>query len=37
MNEGSPKWYELLPNQDMLNTITARAPRGTATTRTATC
>lgn len=27
MNEGSPLWYELLPNQDMLNTITARAPR----------
>ncbi len=27
MNEGSPLWYELLRNQDMLNTITARAPR----------
>ena len=27
MNEGSPLWYELLLNQDMLNTITARAPR----------
>jgi uncharacterized protein len=27
MNEGSPLWYELLSNQDMLNTITARAPR----------
>ena len=27
MNEGSPLWYELLDNQDMLNTITARAPR----------
>ena len=27
MNEGSPLWYELLPNQDMLNTITAQAPR----------
>jgi predicted RND superfamily exporter protein len=27
MNEGSPLWYELLGNQDMLNTITARAPR----------
>ncbi|MCK6396728.1 MMPL family transporter, partial [Zoogloea sp.] len=23
-----PKWYELLPNQDMLNTVTAAAPRG---------
>jgi hypothetical protein len=28
LNEGSPKWYELLRNQDMLNTITAGAPRG---------
>jgi predicted RND superfamily exporter protein len=28
LNEGNPKWYELLPNQDMLNTITAGAPRG---------
>ncbi len=28
LNEGSPKWYEFLPNQDMLNTITAGAPRG---------
>jgi predicted RND superfamily exporter protein len=27
MNEGSPLWYELLPNQDMLNSITAQAPR----------
>lgn len=27
MNEGSPLWYELLPNQNMLNTITAQAPR----------
>ncbi|WP_077035060.1 RND family transporter [Pelomonas sp. KK5] len=27
MNEGSPLWYELIRNQDMLNTITARAPR----------
>lgn len=27
MNEGNPLWYELLRNQDMLNTITARAPR----------
>jgi hypothetical protein len=23
-----PAWYELLPNQDMLNTVTAGAPRG---------
>lgn len=28
LNEGSPKWYELLHSQDMLNTITAGAPRG---------
>jgi len=28
LNEGHPKWYEFLPNQDMLNTVTARAPRG---------
>ncbi|CAN7740216.1 MMPL family transporter [Variovorax sp. LjRoot290] len=28
LNEGNPKWYEFLPNQDMLNTITAGAPRG---------
>jgi predicted RND superfamily exporter protein len=28
MNEGSPKWYELLPSQDMVNTVTANAPRG---------
>lgn len=27
-NEGSPKWYELLPNQAMLNMVTAGAPRG---------
>jgi predicted RND superfamily exporter protein len=27
MNEGSPLWYDLLSNQSMLNTITARAPR----------
>lgn len=27
MNEGSPLWYDLLNNQSMLNTITARAPR----------
>jgi hypothetical protein len=28
LNEGNFKWYELLKNQDMLNTITAGAPRG---------
>ncbi len=28
LNEGSPKWYDLVPNQDMLNTVTAGAPRG---------
>lgn len=28
LTEGNPKWYEFLPNQDMLNTITAGAPRG---------
>ncbi|RTL52472.1 MAG: RND family transporter [Rhodocyclaceae bacterium] len=28
LNEGSPKWYELLHSQSMLNTITAGAPRG---------
>ena len=28
LNEGSPKWYELLPSQDMINTVTANAPRG---------
>ena len=28
LNEGSPKWYEFLANQDMLNTVTAGAPRG---------
>jgi len=28
LNEGHPKWYEFLPNQDMLNTVTAGAPRG---------
>jgi predicted RND superfamily exporter protein len=27
MNEGSPLWYDLSSNQNMLNTITARAPR----------
>jgi uncharacterized protein len=28
LNEGNPKWYEFLPNQQMLNTVTAGAPRG---------
>ncbi|MBX3643120.1 MAG: MMPL family transporter [Rubrivivax sp.] len=28
LNEGSPKWYDFVPNQDMLNTVTAGAPRG---------
>ncbi|MDO9200440.1 MAG: MMPL family transporter, partial [Hydrogenophaga sp.] len=28
LNEGTPRWYEFLPNQDMLNTVTAGAPRG---------
>jgi predicted RND superfamily exporter protein len=28
LNEGNPKWYELLPSQDMVNTVTANAPRG---------
>jgi predicted RND superfamily exporter protein len=28
LNEGNPKWYELIKNQEMLNTITAGAPRG---------
>jgi predicted RND superfamily exporter protein len=28
LNEANPKWYELLQNQDMLNTVTAGAPRG---------
>jgi len=28
LNEGNPKWYEFLPNQSMLNYITAGAPRG---------
>jgi len=28
LNEANPKWYEFLPNQDMLNTVTASAPRG---------
>ena len=28
LNEGNPKWYEMLANQDMVNTVTASAPRG---------
>nr|WP_315236390.1 MMPL family transporter [uncultured Albidiferax sp.] len=28
LSEGNPKWYEFLNNQDMLNTVTAGAPRG---------
>lgn len=28
LNEGSPKWYEFLPNQQMINSVTADAPRG---------
>jgi hypothetical protein len=28
LNEGNPRWYAFLPNQDMLNTVTASAPRG---------
>ena len=28
LNEGNPKWYEMLPSQDMVNTVTANAPRG---------
>jgi predicted RND superfamily exporter protein len=28
LNEANPKWYELVRNQDMLNTVTAGAPRG---------
>ncbi|HSV79045.1 MAG TPA: MMPL family transporter [Ramlibacter sp.] len=28
LTEGNPKWYAFLPNQDMLNTVTAGAPRG---------
>ena len=28
LNEGQPRWAEFLPNQDMLNTVTAGAPRG---------
>jgi predicted RND superfamily exporter protein len=28
LNEGNPKWYELLPSQDMVNTVISSAPRG---------
>ncbi|MBB3178000.1 RND family transporter [Variovorax sp. Sphag1AA] len=28
LNEGHPKWYDVVANQDMVNTITAGAPRG---------
>ncbi|AZC26549.1 efflux RND transporter permease subunit [Pseudomonas sessilinigenes] len=28
MNEGNPKWYELVPNQAILNSTTAKVPRG---------
>ncbi|EJM34490.1 putative RND superfamily exporter [Pseudomonas sp. GM33] len=28
LNEGNPKWYDFLHNQNMLNTVTAGAPRG---------
>lgn len=28
LNEGAPRWYEMTRNQDMLNTVTANAPRG---------
>ncbi|MBT0569742.1 RND family transporter [Curvibacter sp. CHRR-16] len=28
LNEGNPRWYDFVPNQDMLNTVTAGAPRG---------
>ncbi|MCA0241226.1 MAG: MMPL family transporter [Proteobacteria bacterium] len=28
LNEGNPKWYEMLPSQAMVNTVTANAPRG---------
>ena len=28
LNEGNPKWYDFVPNQAMLNTVTAGAPRG---------
>ncbi len=28
LNEGHPKWFELIPNQAMLNMVTGMAPRG---------
>ena len=28
LNEGSPKWYDLIDSQSMANTVTAGAPRG---------
>jgi predicted RND superfamily exporter protein len=28
LNEGQPKWFDLIKNQGMLNTVTADAPRG---------
>ncbi|WP_157264075.1 efflux RND transporter permease subunit [Azohydromonas aeria] len=28
LNEGHPRWYELIPNQAMLNMVTGNAPRG---------
>jgi hypothetical protein len=28
LNEANPKWYELAKNQEMLNSVTAGAPRG---------
>ena len=28
LSEGNPKWYELVPSQDMLNSNTASMPRG---------
>jgi len=28
LNEGQPRWYDLIPNQAMLNMVTGNAPRG---------
>jgi predicted RND superfamily exporter protein len=28
LSEGNPKWYDFVPNQALLNTVTAGAPRG---------
>jgi predicted RND superfamily exporter protein len=28
LNEGHPKWFDLIPNQAMLNMVTGNAPRG---------